>query len=417
MTLNTNKPTDVVFTGIGMITSHGCGIEANLEALENPPMRTAAEDYYVRGFDPAPHLSDRKVVKVVSARDVLGLVAFENSVRNAGVKKEAINPDRTGLYIGAPPSACTDSLNYAEGIEASRNAYGDLQEDAFGLHYRSASPTTLLTGLPNNVLCYGSKTLDARGPNSNYTCLETSGHLSIIGAARAMRLGRLDCAIAGGYSAHTDPVHTASVRRRGLLKNPSTGSFAITPYRSVKEAEGTITAEGAAFVAMELREVAAARGAIPFATLLASGMSSDAKGPFATDRTTGSFPSLLRRVLNQGGVDASRVGVILLTGSGIAAVDTIELSAVRDLLSQEKIQPPLATTAPVWGNLMEAGGVGELGLLKYAFKTGRLPRSTLIGDSDTSAQFNRDRDVALILRASPWGEYTCLVVRMEGVLT
>lgn len=413
MTLNTDKPSDVVFTGIGMITSHGCGIDANLEALEHPPQRTSAEDYYVRGFNPAPHLSDRKVVKVVSARDVLGLVAFEDSVRSAGIKKDTINPDRTGLYIGAPPSACTDNLNYAEGVEASRNAYGELQEDAFGLHYRSASPTTLLTGLPNNVLCYGSKTLDARGPNSNYTCLETSGHLSIIGAARAMRLGRLDCAIAGGYSAHSDPVHTASVRRRGLLKQPSTGAFAITPYRNIKEDVGTISAEGAAFVAMELRAVAAARGAIPFATLLACGMASDAKGPFAIDQN-GSFPSLLRRVIKKAGVDTSQVGVVLLTGSGIAAVDTLELSAVHELFLLAKTKPVLATTSPAWGNLMEAGGVGELGVLKHAFKTGAMPQSTIIGDSHSANHFNKDQNIALIVRASPWGEYTCLVVRMEG---
>ena len=415
MTMNQiqHHDADVVFTGMGMITSHGCGIEANLQALETPPEYTSEESYYVRGFNPAPHLSDRKIVKVVSPRDVLGLVAFENCLRNANIQKDAINPERTGLYVGAPPSACTDNMNYAEGVEATRNSYGELQEGAFGNTYRSASPTTLLTGLPNNVLCYGSKTLDARGPNSNYTCLETSGHLAIVGAARAMRLGRLDCAIAGGYSAHTDPVYLASAKRHGLLKQPNgKTAFSITPYSAAKETQGTVTAEGAAFVAMERRDLAAKRGAIAFATLLASGMAADAKGPYTVDQAGLALPSLVKRMLKQSNITIDDVEVTLLTGSGIAEVDAIELSAIEAICSAATQKPILATTSPVWGNLMEAGGVGELGLLKQAYQNGKIPHATIVNNRGRSLDPTRKH--AIILRASPWGEYTCLVIRMEA---
>ncbi len=408
---------DIVFTGIGMLTSHGCGIDINLKSLENPSSRKNIEDYYVRGFNPAPHLSDRKVVKAVSHRDVLGLVAFEDCVRNAQISKEKIDPERTGLYVGAPPSACSDNLNYAEGVEATRNPYGEIQEEAFGSAFRSASPTTLLTGLPNNVLCYGAKTLDARGPNSNYTALETSGHLSIIGASRAMRLGRLDCAIAGGYSAHSDPVFVASNTRRGLLKQPNSESeFSITAFDSSPHSHGSITAEGAAFVALELRGKAESRDVKPFATLLAGGMASDAKGPYAIDVDNPALTGLIRRTMKQASLNHNDIEMVLLTGSGIANVDNIELKAIDTIFEFSSIKPILTSTAAVWGNLIEAGGIGELGVLKHCYENRTIPDSILISRKENRRPFNSTRKNAMILRASPWGEYTCLVVRMEEEL-
>src|SRR5690348_7027069 len=100
----TKSPDDIVFTGIGMMTSAGYGFSASLKALENPPVRQSLEDYWVKGFNPAPYLTDRKVVKVVSPRDVLGLVAFEECVKHGLVRHEKMDHERTGLYVGAPPS-------------------------------------------------------------------------------------------------------------------------------------------------------------------------------------------------------------------------------------------------------------------------------------------------------------------------
>jgi len=191
-----DKPSDIVLTGIGMISASGRNYAANRAAFDQPTTRHSHSDYQVLNFNPAPYLTDRKVVKSVSSRDVLGLVAFEECIKEAGVHPSAnavMNPERVGLYVGAPPSATTDNANYQEAIAQSSTSAGKLVEADFGLNFRSANPTTLLAGLPNNVLCYGAKTLDARGPNSNYTALEVSGHLAVIGAVRAMRLGRLGC--------------------------------------------------------------------------------------------------------------------------------------------------------------------------------------------------------------------------------
>ena len=73
--MNSNKTSsnDIVVTGLGMLTAHGIGIKANIEAFTAPSSRKSQDDYKVVGFNPAPHLTDRKVIKALQ-------VILENSL-------------------------------------------------------------------------------------------------------------------------------------------------------------------------------------------------------------------------------------------------------------------------------------------------------------------------------------------------
>lgn len=402
MTQYQNAPEDVVITGLGMLTAQGLGLDINLRSFDEENNRKTQADYKVVGFNPAPHLSDRKVVKVVSHRDVLGLVAFEECIKKSALSSKTINPDRTGLYVGAPPSSCSDHHNYEEAIEASVDTYGVLNEKSFGENFRSASPTTLLTGLPNNVLCYGAKTLDARGPNSNYTTLETSGHMAMIGAMRAMRLGRLDCAIAGGYTAHSDKVFASAMKQRGF-------------------SDATPVAEGAVFATMEQRAYAEKRGAKPICQLLACNAASDAIGPYGTLPEISILAELIRTSLKNAKIDTTDIQVIMTTGSGIPQVNTIEQKAIHSIWIDNP-KPILATTSGRWGNLMEAGGIADIGFLSECYRNRQIPKSALLSETlemdSIKENFNLSttdkKHFAIILRASPWGEYSCLIIKMEA---
>jgi len=381
--------TDIVFTGFGMLTSHGCGIEENLNALEKENTRTTPEEFFVRGFNPLPFLSDKKIVKVVSARDVLGLVAFETCQKNADIKRGNFSPERTGLYVGAPSSACTDNLNYVEAVEASKNNYGELTESEFGANFVSASPTTLLVGLPNNVLCYGSKIMDARGANSNYTGLELSSHMAVINGARAMRLGRLDCAMVGGYSGHSEELFLNSIRKNGIA--------------------GTPIAEGAVFTSMECRDNAEKRGGKILATFIAGALTSDARGPYQMNQEENALSDALERVLDQSGVYREEIGAVMLTGSGIAQVDEREIAALNRFFEDSTEKPLLATTAKHWGNLMEAGGLAEIAVLSKSYQAKKIPKNILI--STSTNVWRENSPYGLILRSSPWGEYSAILIR------
>src|SRR5690606_28742169 len=117
-----------------------------------------------------------------------------------------------------------------------------------------AMPMTLLVGLPNNVLCYGAMIFDAKGPNSNYTSTSTAGHVALINGAKRIGRGQLDVAIAGGFNAHTEPVNGKMYEALGV---------------------STKLADGAAFVALERRGEAEARGQTILATYLGGALTND----------------------------------------------------------------------------------------------------------------------------------------------
>lgn len=390
-TTNTNqKSDDIVVTGIGMLTATGLGAEANVQSFDQDNAKKTSEDYKVVGFNPAPHLTDRKVVKAVSHRDVLGLVAMEDCLKNSGISAQTINPDRTGLYVGAPPSSCVDLHNYSEAVMASVDSYGVLNEKAFGENFRSASPTTLLTSLPNNVLCYGAKTLDARGPNSNYTTMETSSHMAVMGATRALRLGRLDCAVVGGYTAHSNKEFISSMKQRGLY-------------------DGTPIAEGAAFATLETRANATKRGAKPICKVVACAAATDAMGPYKTNSQSPVLTDLIKQTLASAKIQPSDIGIVMTSGSGLASVDNAEQTAI-DAIWTGTSKPAVASTASRWGNMMEAGGLAEIAFLANCFTKKAVPSTSKV---KTGGDFNPGKRTALVLRSSTWGEYSCMIIEME----
>jgi len=380
---------DLVITGLGMLTANGLGTETNTRLFSEAASKKSSEEYKVVGFNPAPHLTDRKVIKAVSHRDVLGLVAMEDCLKNSGISAQTINPDRTGLYVGAPPSSYEDLHNYNDAASASVDAYGVLNEKAFGEHFRSASPTTLLNGLPNNVLCYGAKTLDARGPNSNYTTMETSSHMAVMGASRALRLGRIDCAVVGGYTAHSNKEFISSMKQRGY-------------------GDATPVAEGAAFATLETRANAEKRGAKIVCKVLACAAASDAAGPFQTNSASPALTDLIKQTMANAKVQACDVGVIMTSASGLKSADQAEQTAVNTVWSSAE-KPVVAATATRWGNLMEAGGIAEIGFLSDCYAKKSVPESSIVG---TTGKFNPEKRTAMIVRTSPWGEYSCMIVEM-----
>jgi 3-oxoacyl-(acyl-carrier-protein) synthase len=384
------KSEDIVVTGLGMLTATGLGVESNVQAFDQESSKKTAEDYKVVGFNPAPHLTDKKVVKAVSHRDVLGLVAMEDCLKQSGIKAETINPDRTGLYVGAPASSCADLHNYSDAVLASVDAYGVLNEKAFGEHFRSASPTTLLTGLPNNVLCYGAKTLDARGPNSNYTTMETSSHMAVMGATRALKMGRLDCAVVGGYTAHSNKEFISSMKQRGLY-------------------DGTPIAEGAAFATLETRANATKRGAKPVCRIVSCAAATDAMGPYKTNAQSPVLTDLVKQALQNAKVKATDIGIIMTSDSGLAPVDAAEQTAI-DTIWNGAEKPAMASTSARWGNLVEAGGLAEIAFLSSCYTKKTVPNSAKVKNG---GEFNSTKRTALILRSSPWGEYSCMIVEME----
>jgi 3-oxoacyl-[acyl-carrier-protein] synthase II len=409
---NQSNPNEVVITGVGMVTSKGVGLEANANAMKNPQVVKDQESYSLKNFKPVSYLSDKRMLKAVSEVDAYGLVATEELKKNSAYVPEQQNPDRVGIYVGASPASVFDNQNYFQPIRETLDADGQVVVSEFGKTFVGARPTTLLVGLPNNVLCYAAMIFNAKGPNSNYTNLETSGHLALNRAAQYVALNKLDYAVAGGCTAHTDPCATGALRTANYLKTANgEESFTINPYQA--EQSGTIMADGSVFVSLERRSAAEKRNAEVLATFVACHQASEATGPGITVNSDEAIVHCIESTLKSGGISAADVGVVFTTGYGIAEVDAVEMSAIKKVFTHSQ-DIALATSAKVWGNLMESGGVGEVGLAKWLLRdeNGQIPQSMQLQGLGFAATWSPSKPHALILRVSPQGDCSALLIRV-----
>jgi 3-oxoacyl-(acyl-carrier-protein) synthase len=401
---------EVVITAAGLLSGAGDSLEKHIDsALGRGAVRPVA-DFSMRDFKPAPYLSDKRTLKVVSKTDALGIAAVELLKKDAALAEGTYAAERVGLYVGAPPASPWNVEDYFDAIRKSQDPVsGEFSEHAFGKEAMNVKPTTLLAGLPNNVLCYGSILLSAKGPNSNYTSGEVSGQLALVNAARRLQLGKLDAAIAGGFSAHGEPVVEGMMQQNGLLRaggdDVAIGGVAIEPGGG-----GTILAAGAAFYMLERKDSAKSRNARVLAEFAGGAQASSATGRFGGDSSESAVGLAVRRCLLQAEVHPGQVGLVMTSASGIGELDQGERRALSRFFTGHG--PAFGTTARVWGNLMEAGGLGEIALASALAQqgAGNLPEALRLAH-DVNSSIDMGRPYSLIVRTSVFGEVSCLLVR------
>ena len=422
---------ELVVTGLGAVTAAAIGSQAHWERFQHPGKSpSAAEDYGLMQFKASDHVRDRRQLKSVSHADGIGLSAINGLITDSGYQVGYYQSERIGVYVGAAGATVADNDGYMDALVAATEPDGRVSSPRFGQTSTASRPVTLLVGLANNVLCYGSLLIDARGPNSNYVSSSTSAHLALINAAKRLSRGQIDMAVAGGYSLATDPAYAAMFKKLGLLRedlaggraqdnspnNSQNSSFALRPFQSDAQA-GTILADGAAFVTVERRAAAVARGAKVLAQYCGGAIGSDGLGPKRCDPDGVALIATITRALSAAGISSSDIGLVMSGASGVQAVDQVELRALRQILDGGADSPALVVTSRVLGNLLEAGGIIELALVSELYKSGRIPES-ISPDFELSPfqqTLNSAKPYALVLRSSPWGEYSCVVVKREVV--
>jgi 3-oxoacyl-[acyl-carrier-protein] synthase II len=386
---------DVVISGAGTLSARGAELAPHAAALHGGdavPWGGSLE-----GFRSERFVSDRRMLKAISERDAIGIAALEACLRQAHFSRSAFDPERVGLYVGAQAASALDAVHYEEALRAALDASGAVDMPAFGRGCMAAKPTALLIGLPNNVLCHGSIVMDARGPNSNYTSGEISGMLAIIGAAKRLQRGRLDFAVAGGYSAPCNVLHGPLLDRIGAA-----GCQAGCSVREL--------ADGGAFVALERRASARARGAGGQVRYCGGALASDALGPLQRDAEGAGIETALRRALTDAGADPEDVGVVLACPGGGGSDATLVAAASRVFAHGAR---PALGRLRMFGVRMEASGVLEVALAAQIKALERLSDAAQV-EGAAAAGFGRDipagRPLVAVVAGTVMGEYACVVV-------
>lgn len=418
------KPSEVVITGVGMVSPIGIGRAAFRDALyagRSGVRRIAQFDSSTLGvdfggevsdFDPKEYVRPRKSLKVMSRDIQFGFAAADLAMLDANLAADAVDSDRFGVVYGADMIYCEP-----DELAAAYRAClvdGAFDFDRWGSHALAEMyPLWLLKYLPNMSACHVSISLNARGPSNSITLGEVSSLVAIAEAARIIERGAADVMIAGGASNRLHP-NVILFRDQTLLSHRREDpAAACRPFD--RDRDGMVAGEGAAAVVLERRSHAEARGARVLAGVLGFG------NTFASPRHGRPDSSGPRRALElalrEADFASSDIGHVNASGLATIDHDRAEAEAIRAVFGDVPVTAPKS----FFGNLGAATGAVELAASLVALDEGHVPVTLNYATPDPACPINVVRGqptaistpAALALSQSPQGQTVAMVIAKD----
>jgi len=369
-------PPRIVITGTGAVCGSGLTIAAIWDALVKGrsavaplsrwdasgwPVKVAAE---VTGVDNRMLVEDRKLHKLILRTDLFGIYAAGAAIQQSGLAahRDALDPtlaaqfnDRCGVISGSGGGTYQNNYDFFAAFTAVQ---GDLKN--FGAESCSTvNPMWLLRNLPNNVLCHVGIRHNFKGTNACITNQCVGGIMAVAEAAAAIRAGEADRAVAGGHDTPIDAETMLNYYQVGLM-SPD----ALRPFD--RRRDGTVFGEGAAAVMLEKAEDAEARGASVRGEFLGSGCVTEATGVLKVREDGDGLSRAIQVALDEAGITADAVGLIVAHGNGTPASDASEARALRKIFGTNL--PPVTAFKWAFGHMIAASGILDLTLALKALE-------------------------------------------------
>jgi 3-oxoacyl-[acyl-carrier-protein] synthase I len=376
------------------------------------PTQVAGE---MADFNAREMVEDRKLHKLIRRTDLFGLYAAGRAIDGAGFAayRDTLAPDaaatfndRTGVYVGSGSGNFENQYDYFPLLAA---AGGSLQ--TFGRELaNTVNPMWLLRSLPNNVLGHIGIKYGLKGSNACITSHSCSGTLAVIEGMEALRNGEADRVVAVGHDAPIEPQMVLYYYRLGLI-----ASEALRPFDTARD--GSVFGEGAGALVLELETSAAERNATVMGYVLGGGEVSEATGLLAIRDDGDGLARAIRQALDNAGIGAADVGMIVAHGNGTRPSDASEAAAIRTLFGANP--PPVTAFKWSFGHLIAAAGILETTLALEALAEGVVPGVATLRELDpdcaglpVSAKPQAPRSkIALILCRGFGGTDAALLVR------
>ena len=442
----------VVITGIGVVSPLGLGREAFWKSILEarcgivsladrtdgdvvPPPGTCPEGLQIGGavtdFEPVQWVRPRKALKVMCREVQTAFAAAQMAIDDAGlgrwlpaVPQGPIRPDRIGTVFGSemfygPPQEMVDAFRDCVRLDASVDA------SRFGTAaIRGIMPLWMLKYLPNMPACHVGIAVNAHGPNNTLVQGDVSGPAALIEAVSCIRRNLADVIITGAVGTR---INATRLNYRG----DSPVSRTIDPIAAScrphdPQSSGVIGGEGAGSLTLESAEAATQRGARVLAEVVGAVSrfipSPAFRKPKPSTRsemrpTRGSAQAVsaaIDAVLEQSGVAAKQVGLIVGHAMGDPAMDAAEL---RGLAHRFPMTPNTAPIASL-GHCGAASGMLEL-ITAVAALVARTVPATVNARTAVAAANLRDKPAELqgdhVLCVTHTSEGSCTAVLLRGV--
>lgn len=346
----------VVVTGLGAITPLGKSVADYWDGLINGvsgadfikqfdtakfKTRFACE---VKDFEPTDYL-DRKEARKIDRFTQFALIAADEAVKDAGISKENVNPDRVGVI-------------FASGIGGITTFQDDVMEFARG----DGTPRFNPFFIPKMILDIAAGQISMRygfrGPNFAVVSACASSTNGIIVAFDNIRLGRANIILAGGSEAVICEAGVGGFNAmRALSERNDDPSTASRPFD--KNRDGFVMGEGAGMLVMESLDHALARGAKIYCEIAGGGATADAHHITAPHPEGLGAKNVMHVALIDAGMKPEDIDYINVHGTSTPLGDISETKAILSVFGEKAYDLNISSTKSMTGHCLGAAGVIE----------------------------------------------------------
>ena len=377
----------VVVTGMGVVSPLGNSLVETWQGIKEGKSGIAnitgfdCTDYKVqiaaevKDFD-ASQFVDKREARKMARFTQFAVAAAVQAVKDAGLTKETIDADRTGIMLG----------NGIGGFE--------IYESSFKKYFESGParipPMTVPLLIPNEAAGNISMLLGIHGPSWTLATACASGTDALGNALDMVRSGRVDMCLAGGTEATVTGFGISCFTILQTLASDynSEPAKACCPFD--KKRSGFIMGEGAAILILEEYEHAKKRGAKIYAEFAGYGSSSDAYHLTSPNPSGTGGALAMTKALQDAGVKPEDVQYYNAHGTSTPINDPAVTAMIKKAFGDHAYKMKVSSTKSMTGHCLGAAGALEAVFCVKAIQDGFFPPTINLTEPDLEAHCDLD---------------------------